>query len=536
MAYHPDNEPSFLRYRLHQEQYHGRNRLLLEGDPQEVAALDALYESLEMEGTSNNWRNEDADDNTSIITSSICDYTGIECQNGHVTVLDLTSFGLTGSIPTEIEDLSKLERLSLGNNELRGSLPTTLQSLTKLQHLEVFRNNLMGPILGDWTLMGKLKRLLIQSNHITGTLDSSLCTLKDLKGLDLFDNPLSGSLPSCLGNANTNNKLSNLRLQGTLLTGSIPDFLCDKPIVNGLSPNMFGCNAIACPIGTFLKPLGRQTQAEDPCQPCLTATSIGSTTCPLALPTFEPSTIPSAVPTTREPTFPPTILRTEAPSMAPSRISTDHPTSMPTMILDDAKATSTPSSIPAQEDQGSKPSLGPSMRPTSAVATNPPTNSDEEFPSTSRLPFDAVTTGVPSTLNPTITPQESTPDVTTNRNGVLMAESPHDSANWTLLTVACILSFIAMATVVLARRMGRKWWYAKHRSVVAPDFSTSDDDVSMESDSGWDDTESSVSSYHWAGTDDGGSAHEEESLEPWSVSLPETASSTTSDSVSRGRY
>jgi hypothetical protein len=545
MANRPETAPDGrLRYGIHEEQYHGRNRQLVEGDPREILALDALYVSLAMDGTSNNWRDNENEAGTTTTTTSICDYTGIECKDNRVSVLDLTTFGLTGIIPTEIGDLSKLERLGLGNNQLHGSLPTTLQTLTNLQHLEVFRNDLTGPILEDWTLMGNLKRLLIQSNRITGTIDDSLCLLTNLKGLDLFDNPLTGSLPSCLG-SNTN-KLSNLRLHDTLLTGSIPDALCVRPTLNGLSPNTFGCDAIACPVGMFLLPLGRQTHVEAPCQPCPMATSLGSTTCPTALPTIELSTVPSATPTTKEPTLAPTIAIVAEPSMSPSMISSVHPSSMPSI-----KDSTEPSAAPSKDDQGSQPSLSPSILPTSSVALDSVTSSNDEFPGTfspkqawatgspsTRLPLDTTSptsspTSAPSTsLAPTVLPQ----DVVTNRNNVVPAGSSRHPANWTLLTVACILSVLAMATVVLARRMGRKWWYAKHRRTVAPAFSTSEDDVSMESDSGWNDTESSVSSYHWADAD-GESAHEEEEvIEPWSVSLPETASSTTSGSVSPEGY
>jgi hypothetical protein len=91
-----------------------------------------------------------------------------------------------------------------------------------------------------------------------------------------------------------------------------------------------------------------------------------------------------------------------------------------------------------------------------------------------------------------------------------------------------------MAAVVLARRMGRQWWYDKQRQVTpngthpfSPmDSNDSEEDDSMESDSGWNDTESSASNNYW----------QEEGNEPeeaWSVYLPGSTATTTTSSISQ---
>ncbi len=51
---------------------------------------------------------------------------------------------MTGSIPTELGNLSRLLRLSLADNDLSGSIPTQLGSLSKVTHLHLGGNKLTG--------------------------------------------------------------------------------------------------------------------------------------------------------------------------------------------------------------------------------------------------------------------------------------------------------------------------------------------------------------------------------------------------------
>ena len=63
-----------------------------------------------------------------------------------VTQLQLPNEGLKGEIPTEIGDLSKLERLRLRDNNLTGSIPASLGDLANLQELQLEDNHLTGCI------------------------------------------------------------------------------------------------------------------------------------------------------------------------------------------------------------------------------------------------------------------------------------------------------------------------------------------------------------------------------------------------------
>ncbi len=92
----------------------------------ERQALVALYEATD----GPNW-----DDNTNWgSNSSICTWYGVTCTGGHVTRLSLGYNNLNGSIPPEIGQLSNLQNLYLGGNQLT-SLPIEISQLSSLWDL-----------------------------------------------------------------------------------------------------------------------------------------------------------------------------------------------------------------------------------------------------------------------------------------------------------------------------------------------------------------------------------------------------------------
>lgn len=183
---------------------------------QEAAFLRDLYDALEMDQKSeavHNWFRID----------EICAFTGIQCDaNGLVTIVDLSSKGLAGSLPNNFSSLTQLERLLLRNNEIKGTLPVQLP--VSLMHFNVDRNRLEGTLpsfefttgaLSVPSSSSKLERLIVSDNLLQGTVPPSLCHLTRLKALNLSRNvQLHGSLPQCL---EAFFDLSVLSLQGTSL-------------------------------------------------------------------------------------------------------------------------------------------------------------------------------------------------------------------------------------------------------------------------------------------------------------------------------
>jgi hypothetical protein len=76
--------------------------------------------------------------------------------------------------------LPRLRGLSLGSNQLSGSIPSELGNLTELKLFNVYNNQLSGNIpeeLGDLT---KLEYLILGRNPLDGQLPQSLLNLKNL--------------------------------------------------------------------------------------------------------------------------------------------------------------------------------------------------------------------------------------------------------------------------------------------------------------------------------------------------------------------
>ena len=84
----------------------------------EREALVALYNSTDGDNWTSNrgW----------LLSADPCSWFGVMCSSGHVTVLSLSVNNLTGSIPTDLGNLTSLELLALGSNSLTGSIPADL--------------------------------------------------------------------------------------------------------------------------------------------------------------------------------------------------------------------------------------------------------------------------------------------------------------------------------------------------------------------------------------------------------------------------
>ncbi len=131
---------------------------------------------------------------------------------------------LTGPIPPSLGRLSNLRWLLLNDNDLTGAIPDALGDLANLEWLGLSGNGLTGPIPFSLGRLSNLSGLRLSSNDLTGRIPDALGDLANLEFLDLGWNGLTGPIPSSLG------RLSNLRslnLYSNELTGRIPDALGD---------------------------------------------------------------------------------------------------------------------------------------------------------------------------------------------------------------------------------------------------------------------------------------------------------------------
>ena len=133
---------------------------------------------------------------------------GVIVSGSRVTELALGV--LTGSIPTELGNLSHLQRLSFSGG-LTGGIPSTLGNLSQLQSLYLGYNELTGSIPTELGNLSQLQGLDLSHNELTGSIPAELGNLSNLYDLRLASNPLSGCIPNALTRV-THNDLAELRL------------------------------------------------------------------------------------------------------------------------------------------------------------------------------------------------------------------------------------------------------------------------------------------------------------------------------------
>ena len=145
----------------------------------------------------------------------------------NLTYLDLQYNQLTGSIPPEIGNLTNLQILDLYGNELTGSIPPEIGNLTNLEWLYLSTNQLTGSIPPEIGNLTNLTKLYLNENQLTGSIPSEIGNLTSLTYLSLYDNQLTGSIPTEIGNL-TN--LIRLILYDNQFTGVIPESICNLNI------------------------------------------------------------------------------------------------------------------------------------------------------------------------------------------------------------------------------------------------------------------------------------------------------------------
>jgi len=153
----------------------------------ECRALFAFYEATDKPA----WM-----DSTGWGTSETpCSWEGVGCENGYVVDLSISARGLTGTIPPELGNLSKLRYLYLFSNHLTGTIPPELGNLSELRVLFLRQNELTGAIPAELGNLSDLERLALSSNDLTDPIPPEIGNLFNLDLLWLFWNGLDGAIP-----------------------------------------------------------------------------------------------------------------------------------------------------------------------------------------------------------------------------------------------------------------------------------------------------------------------------------------------------
>ncbi|KAK4592257.1 hypothetical protein RGQ29_016684 [Quercus rubra] len=154
-------------------------------------------------------------------STHFCQWHVVTChrRRQRVTVLDLLSSNLVGSISPHVGNLSFLKYLILENNSFHNEIPSEFDRLRRLQILPLYNNSLSGKIPRNLSHCTNLNYINFGRNLLDGEIPATLGTLSKLQYVNFGRNNLIGSIPPSIGN------LSSLEVFATAynhLGGSIP--------------------------------------------------------------------------------------------------------------------------------------------------------------------------------------------------------------------------------------------------------------------------------------------------------------------------
>ncbi|KAK9947312.1 hypothetical protein M0R45_002943 [Rubus argutus] len=169
----------------------------------------------------------------------------------NLTLLNLSSNHLNGTIPSKLcrmrklervilveqftlrfANLSQLRRLLLYDNQLSGTIPPSLGKCINLEILDLSHNKISGVIPSEVAGLRSLKLYLnLSSNHLHGVVPMELSKMDMVLAIDLSSNNLSDTIPSQLGSCIA---LESLNISSNSLQGPVPVSIGKLPFLQKL--------------------------------------------------------------------------------------------------------------------------------------------------------------------------------------------------------------------------------------------------------------------------------------------------------------
>ncbi|KAI3799578.1 hypothetical protein L1987_34877 [Smallanthus sonchifolius] len=182
------------------------------GDRQALLAIKSMITD-DPQGLMTSWNES---------STNFCQWQGVTCSPRHprVTILDLQSGGLTGTLSPAIGNLSFLRGIRLQNNSFSGEIPSEIGRLFRLEELRLFNNSFIGNIPTAITNCSNLQVLHLGYNNLVGRIPSGVGSLSMLNILIVHGNILEGGIPTFIANLTL---LEALSLGNCQLGGIFPD-------------------------------------------------------------------------------------------------------------------------------------------------------------------------------------------------------------------------------------------------------------------------------------------------------------------------
>ncbi|KAJ6926386.1 hypothetical protein NC651_010721 [Populus alba x Populus x berolinensis] len=118
-------------------------------------------------------------------------------------------------------DEKRVTRIQIGRQNLQGTLPSNLQNLTQLERLELQYNNISGN-LPSLNGLSSLQVILLSDNKFTSVPSDFFAGLSSLQSVEIDNNPFSNwVIPESIQNASG---LQNFSANSANISGSIPSF------------------------------------------------------------------------------------------------------------------------------------------------------------------------------------------------------------------------------------------------------------------------------------------------------------------------
>ncbi|KAL6503096.1 Protein kinase superfamily [Orobanche hederae] len=104
-----------------------------------------------------------------------CTWFRITCDQANSVIrVDLGDSNLSGSLVSDLGNLTNLQYLEMYSNNINGTIPKELGDLTSLISLDLYKNSLNGPIPEDLGKLKNLRFLRMNNNNLEGKLPQAL--------------------------------------------------------------------------------------------------------------------------------------------------------------------------------------------------------------------------------------------------------------------------------------------------------------------------------------------------------------------------
>ncbi len=114
--------------------------------------------------------------------------------------LDISSCPMmSGALPSEIGRLTDLKYLNVGGCRFNGTIPEELFELEKMEKLHLSMNTFTGTLPNAVEKMTNLKELLLSRTFVNGTIPEGVGGLAALENFEMYGNQLVGVIPETLG-------------------------------------------------------------------------------------------------------------------------------------------------------------------------------------------------------------------------------------------------------------------------------------------------------------------------------------------------